>query len=201
LPDLERGDLREPLAKAHALAEQLGVDDVHRAPGATVSEEATVLFVDVVDSTGLTERLGDVEYRARQRALERALRLVIADNGGSAVPGINLGDGLVALFHDPVQAVAAAFGAVRAASGQLRLHVGVHHGRVLRDANLISGAAVNVAARICATSAPDEVLVSAAMRDLLARAATEPIPFVDRGMHRLKGVSDAHHLFAVLPRA
>ena len=99
LPLLERAGLRPGLVEATTLAQELGFDR-GRVTGRArkpVSETSTVLFVDVVDSTRLTEELGDIEYRDRARVLDGRLRLLIAEHGGSAMPGINLGDGLVAV--------------------------------------------------------------------------------------------------------
>ena len=49
------------------------------APSGTV----IILFADIVDSTSLTERMGDAAFREKARALDDALRLVVRDNGGA----------------------------------------------------------------------------------------------------------------------
>jgi class 3 adenylate cyclase len=117
------------------------------------------------------------------------------------MPGINLGDGLVALFPTPAAAVGAAFGSVRAGrGGDLRLHVGVHQGKVLRERNAVYGSAVNVAARICALSSPDEVLVSEHLHRTLADTGAAGIAFVDRGRQRLKGLATPQRLYAAVPQ-
>lgn len=201
LPLLEQLSLHPALAEATALARRLGLDtanarDPHSPP---VSETSTVLFLDVVDSTRLTEELGNVDYRDRARALERRLRLLIAERGGTAMSGINLGDGLVALFSSPGDAVVAAFGAVRAGQGDvLRLHIGLHHGTVLREGDATYGTAVNVAARVCALSSPDEVLVTDDLQRLLDGIEGSEVAFVDRGIYLLKGVAAPQRVFAAL---
>ena len=201
LPLLEQLSLRPALAEATALAQRLGIDTA--APrtqhGEPVTETSNVLFLDVVDSTRLTEELGNVEYRDRARRLERRLRLLIAEHGGAAMPGINLGDGLVALFASPGDALRAAFGAVRAAQGDvLRLHIGLHHGTVLREGDATYGAAVNVAARICALSSADEVLVTEELRRLVSGSDGDGVAFVDRGIYVLKGVATPRRVFGAL---
>jgi len=188
--------------EAAALAEQLGVAETHEAEPTSqpLPEQATVLFVDVVDSTRLTEELGDVEYRDRARRLEQRLRLVVAEHDGAAMPGINLGDGLLALFSSARPAVDTAIAAVDAArEGSLRLHLGLHQGAVLRERNATYGRTVNAAARICAQSSPDEILVSDALHRTLTRADAPGLAFVDRGRHRLKGIAEEQQLFAVVP--
>jgi class 3 adenylate cyclase len=54
---------------------------------------------------------------------------------------------------------------------------------------------VNIASRICALSAPGELLVSGTVRDL-ARTSSG-VAFDDRGEHMLKGIEDAVRVFAV----
>jgi class 3 adenylate cyclase len=201
LPLLEQLSLHPALAEATALAQRLGLDpdNARESHGRPVSETTTVLFLDVVDSTRLTEELGNVEYRDRARALERRLRLVIAEHDGTAMPGINLGDGLVALFPSPRSAVIAAFGALRAGQGDvLRLHIGLHHGTVLREGDATYGTGVNIAARVCALSSPDEVLVTDDLQRLLDSTGEGEVAFVDRGIYVLKGVAAPKRVFAAL---
>ncbi len=40
---------------------------------------AVILFADIVDSTALTEKVGDAAFRARTRDLDTALRIAIRD--------------------------------------------------------------------------------------------------------------------------
>ena len=56
------------------------------------------------------------------------------------------------------------------------------------------GIAVHVAARVAALAAPDEVLVSGTVRDLIAGSGIE---MLDRGLHQLKGVEGAREIYAV----
>jgi class 3 adenylate cyclase len=201
LPLLEELSLRPALAEANTLAQRLGLETAEvRAPsGQPITETTTILFVDVVDSTRLTEELGDVEYRDRAQALERRLRLVIAEQGGTAMLGINLGDGIVALFSTPRDAVRAAFEAVRSGQGDvLRLHVGLHHGTILREGNATYGSAVNVTARICALSSSDEVLVTEELRRVLGGDESEGVAFIDRGIYVLKGVATPRRVYGAV---
>jgi len=65
---------------------------------------------------------------------------------------------------------------------------------VVRPDGDISGVAVNVAARVLGKADAGEVLVSRSISDLLAG---EAFAFEDRGEHDLKGIPDAHRLFAM----
>ena len=69
------------------------------------SGTAVILFTDIVDSTALTERLGDARFRDASRALDSSLRTAIRDAGGAAIDGKLLGDGVLATFPSAAQAI------------------------------------------------------------------------------------------------
>lgn len=152
---------------------------------------ATILSLDLVGSTELAARIGDAAWRdllARHYADVRALLL---RHGGDEID--TAGDGLLATFGAPVQAIRFAQEAQSAdrALG-LAARVGIHTGEVEQDGPAIRGIAVVVAARITALAGADEVLVSSTVRDL---SAGSEISFVDRGVHALKGVPDARAIY------
>ena len=183
----------DPDGQAREILEFLDGDVA--TPRTRPSDTAIILFVDVVDSTALTERLGDAVFRERARALHDELRRAIVDAGGTPVRGRLLGDGVLATFGSAADAIAAA-GACRdsgAASG-LPLHLGLHAGDVVREEGDVYGGAVNLAARIAAASAPGEILVSDVVRGLARTSAG--VAFEDRGLVTLKGIADPQHVFA-----
>jgi class 3 adenylate cyclase len=160
------------------------------------SGTAVILFSDIVDSTALTERLGDAAFRDKARALDNALRSAIRGEGGTPIEGKTLGDGVLAVFTSAKQAIACAQACHQTAhSVGLSLHVGIHAGDVIREADNVYGGAVNIAARVAAASAPGETLVSRTVRDLARTSAG--VKFNDRGEQSLKGVDDPLRLFAV----
>ena len=161
------------------------------------SGTAVIFFADIVDSTVLTERLGDAAFREKARDLDGALRTIIRDNGGSPIDGKLLGDGVLATFTSASQAIAAAVACGKAGEdGGLPLHLGLHAGDVIREDNNVFGGAVNVAARISGLSAPGEVLVSDTVRSLARTSAG--VAFEDRGEQALKGVGEAVRVFRVV---
>jgi class 3 adenylate cyclase len=168
-----------------------------RAASSTASSQTSViLFADVVDSTAITARLGNEAFRERTRQLEDALRTVIRDAGGSPVEGRTLGDGVLGLFTSAAQAIAAALQCGQHAERVgLQLHLGIHAGDVIREGGGVSGIAVSMASRISDLTGPNEILVSATVRDL-ARASTG-VTFEDRGEHALKGIAEPQRVFAV----
>jgi len=160
------------------------------------SGTAVILFADIVDSTALTERMGDAAFRAKARELDGALRAIITEAGGTTIDAKTLGDGVLATFPSASQAIDAALrcGASGDAQGLL-LHLGLHAGDVIREANNVFGGAVNIASRISGLSAPGEVLVSDVVRALARTSAG--VAFEDRGEHALKGVAEPQRVFAV----
>ena len=161
------------------------------------SGTAIILFADIVDSTALTERLGDTAFRDKARGLDEAMRAAIRDNGGTAVEGKTLGDGVLAVFTSAKQAIACAQACHEAAGAAgLSLHAGIHAGDVIREADNVYGGAVNIAARVAAASAAGETLVSGTVRDLARTSAG--VTFEDRGEQALKGIEEPQRLFAVV---
>jgi class 3 adenylate cyclase/pimeloyl-ACP methyl ester carboxylesterase len=180
----------EPIVEA--IERFVGLDVERASAGVT----AIVLFADIVDSTGLTERMGDAAFRAKARDLDVELRRIIAEAGGTTIDAKTLGDGILATFAAASQAIDAALrSGVAGAEGGLPFHIGLHAGDVIREAGNVFGGAVNIAARISALSAPGEVLVSDIVRGLARTSAG--VTFKDRGEYTLKGVADAVRLYAV----
>jgi adenylate cyclase len=84
-----------------------------------------------------------------------------------------LGDGVMAVFDEPGQAVDAALDASRAV-GEIdldgyrpELRGGIHFGRPRKLGNDYFGVDVNVAARVADAAGPGEVLISEAVCDLI----------------------------------
>jgi class 3 adenylate cyclase len=162
---------------------------------------AVILFADVVDSTALTERLGDAAFRAKARELGNSLRAVLREGGGTPVEGPTLGDGLLATFTSAREAIGAARRCAKVGDeAGLPLHLGLHAGDVTREEDPggrtnVYGGAVNIAARISGLSAPGEVLVSDTVRSLARTSAG--VQFEDRGEQSLKGVGEPVRVWAV----
>ena len=160
---------------------------------------AVILFADIVDSTALTEEMGDTAFREKARELDTSLRAIIRECSGTPVEGKVLGDGVLAVFTSARQAIECALRCNAAGEPLgLRLHLGIHAGDVIREGNNVFGGAVNIAARIAAASAPGEVLVSDTVRGLARTSAGAS--FEDRGEQTLKGIAEPQRLFAVRAR-
>ena len=154
---------------------------------------ATVLFTDIVGSTQRAVALGDRRWRDLLEAHNRVVRRALEQFQGREVNTV--GDGFLALFDGPGRAVACA-SAIAASVRELGLEVraGVHTGECELAAGDVSGIAVHTGARIAALAAPNEVLVSGTVHDLVAGSE---LRFEPRGKHTLKGVPGEWRIFSV----
>lgn len=161
------------------------------------SSTAIILFADIVDSTALTEELGDAAFREKARELDKVLRAIIRDHDGTPVEGKLLGDGVLATFASARQAIEAALACGNAGDdGGLPLHLGLHAGDVISEEGNVFGGAVNIAARISGDSAPGELLISQTVRDLARTSAG--VAFEDKGERELKGIGEAVRVWKVV---
>jgi class 3 adenylate cyclase len=107
------------------------------------------------------------------------------------------GDGILAVFEGPAQAVRAAhaFGDGVEELG-IELRAGVHVGEVETRGEDVAGVTVHVAARVAALAGAGEVLATQTVKDL---AAGSGLRFEDRDERELKGVPGRWRVFAVAP--
>jgi class 3 adenylate cyclase len=156
------------------------------------------MFIDVVDSTRLTEVMGDDEWsriRSRCRAL---LRACYSAHRGTEVSA--QGDGFLARFGSPADAVCCGIEIQRRLLDQREdagfapaVRIGVHAGEAVEEAGDLLGTVINMAARVMSEAQPAEVLITEAVADHLdGRFELE-----DRGLRTLKGLSRPRHLVSV----
>lgn len=153
----------------------------------------TILFTDIVGSTARAAELGDAAWREVLAAHRALAEREIAHYGGRLVK--LTGDGALALFDGPTEAVMAA-SAMREAgqAHRIPLRAGVHTGLCEVLGEDVGGLAVHIAARICAAAPAGEVLVSSTVREVLTGS---DLRFEDRGARELKGVPGEWRLAAV----
>jgi pimeloyl-ACP methyl ester carboxylesterase len=154
----------------------------------------TVLFVDIVDSTGRLADLGDERWRELLGRYDLVLRDALGRSRGKEVD--RAGDGLLATFDGPGRAIACAEEIVREARPLgLEIRAGIHTGEVELDGDRVSGIAVHTGARIAALAGAGDVLVSSTVKDLVAGSG---LRFEERGYAELKGVPGEWRLFALI---
>ena len=164
-----------------------------RGEVSTERELATVLFTDIVGSTEIASRLGDARWLDLRAAHDEVVRRQLATFGGREVK--TTGDGFLATFDGPARAVRCATAirdAVRALG--LEIRAGLHTGEIERLGSDVGGMAVHLAARIMASAAPGEVVVSRVLPDLVVGSGIE---FDDLGQAELKGVPGSWQLCRV----
>jgi class 3 adenylate cyclase len=167
-----------------------------KAPEAGDRVLTTLLFTDIVGSTVLAERLGDRAWKQRLAAHDEAVRGLLDMYRGREAG--TTGDGFVATFDAPAQAILCALAISAASRGRgIEVRAGVHTGEVEMAGRELRGVAVHLAARIMAAAGPGEVFVSATTRELVSGAGIE---FEDRGSRELKGFGGGRHVFEVLAR-
>jgi class 3 adenylate cyclase len=158
-----------------------------------------ILFTDIVESTRLTQQLGDRAAMQLVREHDSIVRAALARCGGSEVK--HTGDGIMAAFASASQAVDAATEIQRSldqAEGveqkQLRVRIGVAAGEPVTEHDDLFGATVQQAARLCACAEPDRIVVSSGVYDL---CRGKGIQFSDAGPIELKGFDEPIHRFEV----
>jgi len=155
---------------------------------------ATVLFTDIVDSTGQAATVGDHAWRRVLDDHDHVVRREVGALGGQVIK--TTGDGALATFDRPGRAIDAA-SRIRDAVAALRLDIraGVHTGEIEVRGGDVSGLAVHLASRVCSAAGAGEVLVTRTVTDLVAGSG---MSFSDRGEHELKGVPGRWQLFGVV---
>jgi class 3 adenylate cyclase/tetratricopeptide (TPR) repeat protein len=170
----------------------------------------TVLFADVTGSTALGEELDPEDVRALMGRYYDHARQIISDHSGTLEKFI--GDAVMAVFglphahgDDAERAVAAAFALRKAVADdsvltQMALRIGVNTGEVVAVSDpssgdfLVTGDAVNVAARLQQCASPSEILTSE--RTHVATAAA--FLFEERRDVVVKGKRDPLPVFPVI---
>ena len=158
----------------------------------------TMLFIDISGYTSMTEQLGDTATAKIVARFSDIVRDRAAEHDGNIVKQI--GDEFMIAFPTPATAVSfglSARGDVDSESELAGVRIGAHTGTVLFHEGDYYGATVNLAARVTATAARNQFLVTEPVRNVIAhRVSTTPV-----GGHQLKGISGEVELFEVEPNA
>jgi class 3 adenylate cyclase len=158
-------------------------------------ELLTILFTDIVGSTGHAARLGDAGWRDLLAGHYAVVRRELDRFGGREVKTI--GDAfLVAFDGAPSRAVRCAQSLVQELEPLgLSVRVGLHTGECEVLGDDVGGMAVHIASRVAALATPGEVLASGTVYGTVVGAGFR---FKDRGTHTLRDVPGRWPLFGVL---
>ena len=188
-----RGDRHANESNLEELASLFGEFLLGRPPRATAGVMATIVFIDIADSTGRASQVGDRRWRGLLEDFRQSVRAEIEVFGGREVN--TRGDDFLLEFGSPRPAILCAQ-AIRERAQVLTLDVraGVHLGEVEQLGDDLAGLAVHIGARIAELARAGDVLVSQTVRDVIIGSGLE---LVDRGIHELKGVPGEWRVFAV----
>lgn len=187
----------------------LGGTEVNAAGAAVVSGEAgherdpgirTVLFTDIVDSTGITQRLGDDAAMTLLEIHDTVVRDALRALGGREVK--HTGDGIMASF---LSAAAAARCANRIQNAlteyeqkikelAVKVRIGAAAGEPVENHHDLFGSTVQLAARLCSHAQPEQSLVSNVVAEL---CIGKGLTFQDLGEVSIRGFDQPVRVHAI----
>ncbi len=148
----------------------------------------TFLFADLIGFTALAELEGDDRALEVVLTLQRRVRGLLGEYGAEEVKTI--GDGLMLRCdraRDAILLGVRLAGDFAKEGGFPPVRVGIHTGPALTSDGDWYGRTVNVAARVCAVAAGDEVMVSETAR--AAAGQLDSVEWGARELHWLRNVS------------
>jgi class 3 adenylate cyclase len=174
-------------------------------PGGTADDRdpgiRTILFTDIVESTAMTQQMGDEAAMEVVELHDSIVRDALKNLGGREVK--HLGDGIMASF---VSAAAAVKCATRVqseiakhvrenADRSIRIRIGIAAGEPVERHNDLFGVTVQLAARLCSHAEAEQILVSNVVAEL---CGGKILAFNDLGEITLKGFDQPVRAHAVV---
>ncbi|HEX5937975.1 MAG TPA: adenylate/guanylate cyclase domain-containing protein [Actinomycetota bacterium] len=152
-----------------------------------------VLFTDIVGSTAIAAEMGNTRWSALVSRHHQLIRRELRRFGGREQD--TAGDGFFATFERPVDAIRCAASSVEGVRALgIEIRVGISFGQLELVEGKAGGLIVNTAARVMSVAGAGEVLVPAAVKDLVPGTG---ISFDDHGTHSLKGIEGELRLYRV----
>ena len=145
-------------------------------PGTTEARDPgirTILFTDIVDSTAMTQSIGDEAAMALLSVHDTIVRDALTAFGGREVK--HTGDGIMASFLSSAGAVKCAGQIQRQlakhreqgqGASQIKVRIGAAAGEPVEHHDDLFGCTVQLASRLCSHALPEQILVSNAIADL-----------------------------------
>ena len=150
----------------------------------------TILFTDIVESTTLTQSVGDDAMIVLLQLHDEVVRDALADLGGREVK--HTGDGIMASFVSAAAAVRCATRIQHELSKHeeahpdrpLKVRIGAAAGEPVEQHHDLFGSTVQLAARLCSHALPKQILISNVVAEL---CLGKGLSFQDVGEVALKG--------------
>jgi len=162
-----------------------------------VKADLTILFTDLVEFSNWSMKAGDAAAVDLLRKVSQAIEPPVSENMGKVVK--RLGDGMMAVFADPSDALAAVneaqsrLEAVEVSGYRPMLRAGMHVGRPERVGDDYFGVDVNIAARVAEAATGGEVLATEKVVDELG----DSVKAKRKRMFRAKGVPTETKVFSI----
>ncbi|HEX3220778.1 MAG TPA: dihydrofolate reductase family protein [Candidatus Limnocylindria bacterium] len=154
---------------------------------------ATVLFTDIVDSTGRAASLGDRAWRQLLDRHDQVARTEVDRWHGRFIK--NTGDGVLATFDAPTRALRCAFALRDALAHEgLEIRAAIHTGEVEMREGDVGGIAVHIASRALGEADDRQIVVTRTVRDL---ATGTDLRFQHLSTVSLRGVPGTWELYEV----
>jgi|GEM_PF-2594962 class 3 adenylate cyclase len=154
------------------------------------AEVSVLFFSDIVASTKLIQKLGEIGAHEAFEAHRADLKRVLTLTSGRELQW--LGDGAMAVFRSAGEAVRCAVLlqklAGRTRQPAIRIRIGIHAGDTLRDphSDQLFGMPVVIARRLCDLAIEGQILCSRAIEMMVL--GRSDLRFEAQGVARLKGV-------------
>ncbi|MBA2721130.1 MAG: hypothetical protein H0U52_18100 [Chloroflexi bacterium] len=162
---------------------------------------STFLLTDIAGSTRLWEEHAEA-MGAALAVHDQLLRSAITSSGGLVVK--SMGDGMLAVFDRPVDALDAAIFAQRSLrdaswgeTGPLHVRMALHTGTAESREGDFFGQALNRDARILAIGHGGQILLSAMAAMLAREGRPAGVELLDLGSHRLRDLDRPEQIFQV----
>lgn len=160
----------------------------------------TILFTDIVDSTSMTQRLGDEAVMALLEVHDATVRDAVVASAGREIK--HTGDGIMAAFSSPAAAVRCAARIqrvlsehpVRSGDSPVMVRIGAAAGEPVESNSDLFGSTVQLAARLCSHAEPEQTLVSNVVAEL---CIGKGLTFRDLGEISIKGFDGPIRVHAV----
>jgi len=151
--------------------------------------ELTIVFTDLSNFSDWALDAGDEQAVELLRDVGQAIEPPVTDKGGRVVK--RLGDGMMAVFVDPADALAAVIAGrenlkeVECDGYEPKLRAGLHVGKPRKIGGDYLGVDVNIAARLAENASADEILVS---ERVLEKLDTDGLDVKKKRRFKVKGV-------------
>ncbi|MET0773020.1 MAG: adenylate/guanylate cyclase domain-containing protein [Candidatus Limnocylindrales bacterium] len=187
------------LQRAEALAGSLGIDRGEGGDRQPAGRELRAFaFTDIVDSTRLSEAMGDEAWHAVLHRHDETVRRVVAEHGGEVVK--HTGDGFFLAFGGADPAIEAMIDLQRRLAAHREregfspaVRIGIHLAEAARSGTDYIGSGVSLAARIGGAATGSEILVSRTTLD----GARRRFPDSDTRTLELKGISQPTEVVSI----